>query len=518
MKFNKKSSSSNTTVNHEGSKVYKMNPHLELYTTVCTSILEPKFYETETLDRIISLMKQCDPEFVANLIVYAREKMNLRTTPLVMAVEYTRNSMPKGKLVVEKVINRVDELSEALAIFQNIDGRDKNTSYPVSFNTQKVKKLNKVPNQLLKGISKAFQKFDEYQFAKYKGNGKDVSLRDTMFLSHPKPKDEEQKQVFQRIASNTLEVPYTWETQLSNAGKNGRSKKDVWEEMIDSGRLGYMALLRNLRNLINVDVSYDHLIKVKNILTNEDNVKRSKQFPFRFLSAYRMLTNENYNKQSKIQLLLNALNEAVVYSINNIEFFNPTDNVLIACDVSGSMRTPMSSKSTMFNIDIGLVLGMLLRHKCNFTTTGIFGNNWEVVNLPTKEPLTNAGVVSTKLYNKVGLATNGYKVLKWVNDKEMSFDKICLFTDVQMYSTDSYFIFDNDKKNIEQQWKRYKKMCPGSKLYLFDLGGYGTTPLEIEKNDVHLISGWSSEIFNVLNSIDNGGNALNNIMNMNVLG
>lgn len=43
-----------------------------------------------------------------------------------------------------------------------------------------------------------------------------------------------------------LATPSTWETQISGRG----NKAAVWEDLIDTNSLPFMAMLRNLRNLL----------------------------------------------------------------------------------------------------------------------------------------------------------------------------------------------------------------------------------------------------------------------------
>ena len=146
------------------------------------------------------------------------------------------------------------------------------------------KKLNKLSKQIQKGLSDAFNRFDEYQFAKYNSNA-EVKLRDALFLVHPKAKDESQQTIFNKIAANELAVPYTWETELSALGQvkyeNENAKAEAfkmkWEELIDSGKIGYMALMRNLRNIVEAKVSTAHVRKVCDFLSNEKAVANSKQ-------------------------------------------------------------------------------------------------------------------------------------------------------------------------------------------------------------------------------------------------
>ena len=69
---------------------------------------------------------------------------------------------------------------------------------------------------------------------------KEVKLRDALFLTHPKPVDKAMKVLFDKIATETLDTPYTWETELSSAGQTGKSKKLVWEELICSSFEGWL--------------------------------------------------------------------------------------------------------------------------------------------------------------------------------------------------------------------------------------------------------------------------------------
>ena len=100
-----------------------------------------------------------------------------------------------------------------------------------------MKKLNKLSKQIQYGLEEAFNRFDEYQFAKY-NRATEVKLRDALFLVHPKAKDEEQQQLFDKIVNGSLETPYTWETELSALGQakypTEKARRDAfrhkWEE------------------------------------------------------------------------------------------------------------------------------------------------------------------------------------------------------------------------------------------------------------------------------------------------
>jgi hypothetical protein len=82
-----------------------------------------------------------------------------------------------------------------------------------------------------------------------------------------------------------LPVPETWETQLSLKG----NKASVWEQLIDNKKLPYMAMLRNLRNMIVAGISDKHHQWVIKKLQDEGAVVNSKLFPFRYFTAYEVL-------------------------------------------------------------------------------------------------------------------------------------------------------------------------------------------------------------------------------------
>lgn len=493
--FNSPSKSSTATTNKEGAKAYALSPELALYTMVVTTALGGKFYESadDRVERVRSVLPQVDPEFVAKLAVYARSQMHLRSIPLVLLVELAK--IHSGDSLVSKAtaktIQRADEITELLAYYQIANERTD------------AKKLNKLSNQLYKGIKRAFNNFDEYQFAKYDREGQ-VKLRDALFLAHPKAGTSEEQQVFDRLAKGELSTPYTWEVELSKAGQDGKDKKKVWEELIESGKVGYMALLRNLRNILEADVGGKALEKVCATLSDPEQVRKSKQLPFRFLSAYREIKEVGSPKATAV---LSDLEKAVITTSENIKGYDTDTTVLIACDVSGSMQSTISPKSKVTNYDIGLMLGMLLQNRCRSVITGMFGDIFKVVQLPQNQILAGADELHRR-EGEVGYSTNGYEVIKYLIDSEQKVDKVMMFTDCQMW--DSTY----RDAHIQEYWSEYKKMNPDAKLYLFDLAGYGDTPLSIHQEGVYCIAGWSDKVFDVLHAIDTGGSAVETIQSI----
>ena len=498
MKFNLKfKSKEKETINYEAEKAFVLTPQLELYTAVATAALSDQFYEkaTDKLQRLRELIAKNDAAFVAKLAVYAREQMYLRSVPMVLAVELAKQQSGNSDVskLVNRVVQRADEITELLSY------------YAIANERNEAKKLNKLSKQLQKGLAEAFNKFDEYQFAKYNRDAA-VKLKDALFLVHPKAKDEAQQKLFDKIVKDELQAPYTWEVELSALGQQKydtvelkqAAVKAKWEELIFSNKMGYMATMRNLRNILEAEVSKAALQKVCDFIANEKAVANSKQLPFRFLAAYREL---KALKNGRAGQVMNALEDAVLFSAANIAGYDEDTKVVIAADVSGSMQKAISAKSKVMLYDIGLMLAMLLQNRCDNVITGMFGDTWKVINVAKKNILANV----QEFYNRegeVGYSTNGYLVVKDLLLRKKIVDKVMLFTDAQLWNS------NNSGENIAVLWKQYKLIAPRAKLYLFDLAGYGNSPLNVERDDVFLIAGWSDKIFNVLKAIEDGNNAV----------
>jgi hypothetical protein len=163
-----------------------------------SSLLHDSFYEKaeDRLVRLQQLIEKVSPEYCAKLAVYARRSMNLLCANCAFGrvSEKAEAGAWVGK-AIEQVVMRPDEITEILAYYQQTNQRTG------------TKRLNRLSKQIQKGLAKAFNQFDEYQFAKYNQNT-EVKLRDALFLVHPKPKDLAQQAVFDKITQDTLSTPY----------------------------------------------------------------------------------------------------------------------------------------------------------------------------------------------------------------------------------------------------------------------------------------------------------------------
>ena len=374
-----------------------------------------------------------------------------------------------------KGIQRPDDITEVL-------------SYWKYRNSMKCLGDKAITKQLKLGLAERFADFDEYHLAKYKGERKEMTLKDALFLLHVKPKNKEQKKLFKTLIEGELKNTETWESGVK------------FEKLILEEKLPYMATLRNLRNIIKENVSKDALVKVSNYLQNEKAVTNSKQLPFRFFSAYNVLKNEGVNNS---HIFFKAIENAMKVSANNITGFNKNENILICSDVSGSMGHPMSKNTDITMKDVGLVFASTLNSFGNFVDVGVFGSDWIPVKKLTGQVMQDVSILNHEGRNAGG-STIGYKCIKWANNNKKKYDKIVFFTDCEIYA-------DNYNDSLPGEWQKYLKENPSCKLILFNLAGYGTTPVRVNDKNVIMISGWSDKIFDVLNSVLEGDSIVEKI-------
>jgi hypothetical protein len=508
-RFNEVAENRRRTVNEEGAVAYiGLDPEQQLYSVTACNLLQDTFYKKtdQTIATILDLIPKCDPQFVANLAVYLRKDMYLRSVPLVLLVGLALNDKLTASMV-SRVVSRADEIKELLAAWQGIKGKGGHD-------------IRKIPNALKKGIAESFSKFNSYQFRKYDKQSKEkITFKDVLCLCHPKPRTGEESSVYKQILEDALDPITTWEVDISAAGSDPVAKKAAWENLLDTNSIPYMAALRNIKNMLKAGISEEHIQKLIALLGNEQQILKSKQFPFRWYSAFARLMEE---RDPEIQMNMNRFQEvfekALIISIDNIPGIGDLkkEATLIACDVSGSMNDPLSKNSSIRLIDVGILLGRMLAKKCGKVITGVFGNDWAVA------PFGNQIIGGVQLPS-VGLSTYGYRVIDWLISGNLHVDNVMFFSDSQIYSDlglgrHSHFYGARDssvnRSAFERSWNKYKQLNPTAKIYMFDLSSYGTYPIDIMQKDVYMVSGWSPNIFHVLGGLDSWKALKRHIMGM----
>lgn len=459
------------TKNKSGHAAYSMHDKDKLVTQVLTSFFgEEKYYGDTTNDLIKTAndVLETDPHFVANLARYARKEMHLRSVShaLTALVAHNIKSKPFIKEVVLDVVERPDDITEILACYLSMYGKP-------------------IPNGLKKALASSLASFNEYQISKYNGGDKAVKFKDILKLTHAKPKNTEQDKLFNEIITDTLPVAERWETELSANGNNAAT----WEKLIAENKVGYMAMLRNLRNILNANPS--NLDKVLAKLADKNAVLKSKQLPFRFFSAYR----EVAGLTACTSKVLDALETAIEYSVENLPKLK--GKTVIAIDTSGSMANKISAKSTVYCYDIARLLAVLASKICDEYIIYTFNNNLKRVTFSSR-----GGIIDTALNIHVdGGSTNcALPMLEMIN-KGIKADRLIMLSDNE--SNKQYQYGGWSVKPVQPLADEYRRTVnPDLWVHAIDLQGYGTQQF-IGKN-TNIIAGWSERVLEFISLAEQG--------------
>lgn len=168
-----------------------------------------------------------------------------------------------------------------------------------------------------------------------------MSFKDALRILHPVPRSEKQGEIFRKIMEDSLSTPDTWEVALSANGQKAETEKQepkvVWEGLIDRNSLGYQAILKNLRNMLEAGISSSHEEKLAKYLV--DNIQKSKALPFEFLAAYEAI--EAYPDQ----VFKRAMRDCMDASSCNLPNLG---DVWVIMDTSQSMVGCGASKQASF--------------------------------------------------------------------------------------------------------------------------------------------------------------------------
>lgn len=382
----------NTLKTHEGAPAKRINAELQLRRSVMACLLwEDSFYEDgeSIAKRIQDGVALVAPEKVRDIAIEARTKMKLRHVPLLLARSMA--ALPTHRKFVAEtlkgVIQRADELTEFLAIYW---------------------KGGKIPlaKQVKKGLAEAFTKFNAYSLAKYNRDEK-IKLRDVLFLSHAKPKDDEQAKVWKQLIDGTLPIPDTWEVALS--ATKGGNKKEAWERLIAEKKLGGLAYLRNLRNMREAKVAS------KTVKDGLAEIDISRVLPFRFISA------AFHNPALEPEL------ETLMYqSIKSQVPFNGSTAVVVDC--SASMDVTVSERSQITRNDAACAVAILMRELSKDCDIYAYGTTTK--QLPARRGFALRDAIKA---SNVGSSTKLGECIKFVS--KTAYDRVIVITDEQSHDS-----------------------------------------------------------------------------------
>jgi len=480
-KFNKKSVGTKT-VNRAGGEAFSQSPELELVSLLLTSFVSDKFYESageqlKRLQDVVVAMK--DKKFPAQAAIYARTKFGMRSITHALAGELFRKDGTKNpvagldwvKRFIDKVVFRPDDALEILSYYGN--------------NVME----KSIPSQLKKGLALSLNKFGEYQLAKYRGGNKEVKLVDILNLVHPKP-SEKQKELFKKLINGELKSTQTWEAKQTKAGQEAAKIEDEgereeklaelkaanWKELVESRKIGYFALLRNLRNIL--EQAPDIVDKAAEMLTDGDLIKKSLVLPFRFITA-----SDELAKVGGAGKFMKAITVATDKAISNCPEF--PGRTLIVMDTSGSMDGQP--------LKIGSLFMAAIAKRNPGADTISFSDNAKYFTMNPASLVTDM----IKSIPNYGSGTNFHAIFSTMNKP---YDRIIILSDMQ-----GWVGYDAPTSSFSAYKKKYS--C-SPHVYSFDLAGHGD--LQFPENNVCCIAGFSEKVLDLMKLLEQDRDAMIN--------
>ena len=474
-KFNK-NISTQMVDSYEGGKVFEKNPLEEWMNTLFSSYLTDKFYENEDTQttRFIELTNQIiakyGASFAAKAAVFARKELGMRSVSQLTAAILNEYQFENKRHFFSQIVNRPDDVAEIFAAIEAFDGKRSHAT--------------------VRGFSDYLSSLGDYHIGKYKMKGKQYNMFDLINITHA------HSESIDKYKAGTLEAPDTWEIKISTS----EDKDQEWRRLLQEGKLGYLALIRNLNNILEaIDptksgrfddaIVYDYLVPQ---ITNVDKIRKSMVFPYQIYNAYRNLKVHNF-------LVIAALEKAFRISCDNMPKF--AGKTAIVLDVSGSMRSTISSKSVISLKEVGACYGIAIWLNNPDVDIIKFGNNAKSVKL---NPLDNAFSCIEKLVANDGCGFGTDIAPAYENFLNHNFyDRIFLISDMQIMRSDFPWYLRNRSGNT-----CFNKYCAkygnNTHMYSFDLANYHTQTDNPNNPKVHLMTSLTDKVVSMIPYVENG--------------
>lgn len=465
------------TTNRAGGEAYRASAEYRLASLLLTSFVNDQFYRDANgvLVELTDLIGRVDPGFAARAAVYARKEYGMRTITHAAAALLSKHlsGHAAAKAFYDQIVVRPDDMLEIRAAL-------------------KLMGEHKLTNGMKKGFAAAFDRFDGYQIAKYRADNKDIKLVDMVNLVHPVPTGRNAA-ALRALVDGTLTNTETWEAKLSAAGTAATSDEDkadrkaaAWSELLRENKLGYFALLRNLRNILTQ--APELVTTACEQLVDEKRLRGSKVLPFRLLTAYKQFGGSDQNERR----VLDALERAADLACANVP---QLENTLVVIDNSGSMASwTAGSKHALCN-ETGALFGFALAKRSGADLME-FGTSARMISYRNSQTALDFAMNFDK-NNKVGHGTD-FKAI--FNKIEKRYDRIVIFSDMQGWG--GYF-------GPQDSFKEYKARTGADPfIYSVDLAGYGS--LQFPETKVATMAGFSEKMFEVMAMVETDPQALIN--------
>ena len=498
------------TTNQQGYAAYSQDKWLTLLTMLNTLKFEPQYYRsvTNTLKELQTLIDQCAKEdlyLTCQCIVYSRcigegmrtisHASSVFIAPYISGQEYSKRFYGLWNKKEQKggVIFRPDDMAEILAGYIALNGQVQQTvttvdGVPVS---NDVKTSGpKLSNAMKKGFKSALESLDTYSLLKYKSN-----LIDIINLVHPSPKLSRATVEYNGEKISTIDAimkgynvsANTWEVNQGEAGqivakavKEGKltdkeaketltqAKADNWKELLDTNKLGILAALRNLRNVLINNPESSTINKLCDLVSNPTLIREGKIMPYQLDLANEIMIAE-FNSPYARQIS-QALAKGYELAIPNLKELLPGNNVVFL-DQSGSMtweiKLPGSKNGSRTSCISKAALIAATIAKATNADIICFGSTARYVQYnPNLDVFSLAKQLSSSNMGGTNLST-AWKLAQQSNRK---YTRTFILSDNEVNRGSTYNSYMSYVKNVGHPY-----------VYSVDLAGYGTNAIAGDK-------------------------------------
>lgn len=478
-KFNK-TVKTEKVASYEGGEVYEKNPVEDWINFLMSSYLEDQFYESasDQMNRYMDLTREVAEkygwEFVAKAAFFSRQELGMRSISEFTAAILNGQKLDNKRAFFRNYFKRPDGLAEVFSLLDNFLG-------------------SKRSHALVRGAGDYLSSLGDYQMGKYKMKGKEYNMYDLINITHA------HSATIDRYKAGTLETPDTWETAISGS-KSDEEKSQNWQRLIEESKLGYLALIRNLRNIVNSSPDADWIEKyLVPQIENEAAIKKSLVFPYQIYCSWKNYSIRNISIDA-------ALDRAFRIACGNMPKIDGRTAIIL--DVSGSMEDKLSSNSSLTLKEVGAVYAAAMFVNCNADFIK-FGNEAKKLKLNKLDSIFN---LVEKMYanDNCGYGTDIVPAFCLMNEK---YDRIFLVSDMQIMSNNDSEWYWRRQNGIET----YNGYCKAYKcyphMYSFDLSNYSTQVENPNNPRIHLLTALNDTLFKMLPYIENGNSLVDYINN-----
>jgi hypothetical protein len=426
----------------------------------------------QLLEQAIDAALAKDPEATLAFAAELRTTEHIRTTPQVILVRAAQRPEVKGTGLIGKyaprIIRRADEPAVGLAYQLAAFGR------------------KGVPMALRRAWKTALEGFSPYQLAKYRMAARGVKTVDVVNLTHPKS-----DAVNQLVRGELTVTDQTWEAIMSQGG----STPETWTRAIDV--MGHMALLRNVRNLL--DQGLSPALFVEKLVAGAET---GKQLPFRYWAAYNAVKAAGKAPGT----VLDAIETCLMRSIGNLPRFKGRTMSLV--DNSGSTHGAFTSAMGSVAVnEIGNLTGVLTGMASDDGHVGVFGDRLETFAVRKHASVFDQLETANRVGAGIGHNTENGVWLFWdraIREKQ-HWDQVFVYSDMQaghggLYGTDpaSYAQYHwNGSRMIDvpKLIAEYRRVVnPNVQVFLVQIAGYQDVIVPEFYDKTYILGGWSDAV------------------------